>query len=177
MNIENEGTEENKPKLQPGDNSVKPNAYQVEDDDNLEEKDLKRTFLFGDAKMKSATDPGMEGQGMGGQNFGNNNLTPAGSDGANPPQNAGEGNAYFRRTEPSEEHPENENFVADGQEGGPGKQRAEVNVPGPNESPDQQKVGENHKEEGQQKPKPQQDYQEGTADEDGNKTFDGNYKK
>ena len=103
--------------------------------------------------MKSTTDPGMEGQGMGGQNFGDNNLTPAGNDPANPPQNAGEGNAYFRRTQPAEEHPENENFVA---------------------RDDQQKIGEQSKENGQIKPGPQQDYRQGTADEDGNKTFDEN---
>lgn len=173
MNIENEGTEEKQPITQPTDNSVKPNAYRVDDDDNLEEEDLKRTFLFGEGKMKSTTDPGMEGQGMGGQNFGGNNLTPAGNDPANPPQNAGEGNAYFRRTQPAEEHPENENFVAREQEGGPGKEDAETNIPGPNELPDQQKVGEDNKDDTQQKPEPQQDYREGTADDDGRKTFGG----
>ena len=57
----------------------------------------------------------------------------------------GEGNAYFRRTQPAEEHPENENFVAREQEGGPGKEDAETNIPGPNELPDQQKVGEDNK--------------------------------
>jgi hypothetical protein len=90
MNIGNKGTEENQQGMQPADNSVTTNAYRVEDDDNLEEEDLKRTFLFGKGKMKSTTDPGMEGQGMGGQNFGSNKLTPAGNDPANPPQNAGE---------------------------------------------------------------------------------------
>jgi len=56
----------------------KPNGYRLEDDDNLEEKDLKRTFLFGDAEMKSTNDPG-----MGAQNFGKNNVTPAGNDQGN----------------------------------------------------------------------------------------------
>src|ERR1700759_2598254 len=90
---------------------VKPNAYRVDDDQNLEEKDLKRNPLFGEGKMKSTGEPGMEGQGMGGQAFGENNLTPAGNDQDNPPQNATEHNAYFGRTQPAEEHPENSNFV------------------------------------------------------------------
>lgn len=167
MNIEKQGTDANDPS-QAGDKPVKPTAYRVGDDDNLEEKDLKRTFLFGEGKMKSTADPGMEGRGMGGQNFGNNNLTPAGNDPANPPQNAGEGNAYFRRTQPAEEHPENENFVPLEQEGGPGKKEDEPHIPGPNELPEQQKVGEQS---GQIKPEPQQGYQQGTADDDGRKTF------
>jgi hypothetical protein len=129
----------------------KPNAYRVEDDDNLEEKDLKTHYLFGDSKMKSTTDPGMEGQGMGGQKFGENNLTPAGNDKANPPQNAGEDNAYFRRRQPAEEHPEDSNFEANNDQ---------PNIPGPGELPEQQKVGEDT-------PKPQEKYREGTADDDG----------
>lgn len=148
----------------------KPNAYRVEDDDNKEEKDLKTHYLFGDAKMKNPNDPGMESQGMGGQNFGSNNLTPAGNDDANPPRNAGEGNAYFRRTQPAEEHPEDENFVARDQEGGPGGKEEAPNIPGPQELPDQQKVGEDDGEQSSHKPNPQQDYQEGTADSDGRNT-------
>src|ERR1700761_9017318 len=136
------------------------------EDKNLEEKDLKRTFHFGEGKMKSTTDPGMEGQGMGGHAFGENNLTPAGNDKDNPPQNADEHNAYFSRTQPAEEHPENSNFVAKGQEGGPGKAE-ETNIPGPQELPDQQKVGEDDG--GQKKPNPQEPYREGTADDDGKK--------
>ena len=116
--------------------------------------------------MKSTTDPGMEGQGMGGQTFGENNLTPAGNEKDNPPQNADEHNAYFSRTQPAEEHPENSNFVAKGQEGGPGKEE-ETNIPGPQELPDQQKVGEDDG--GQKKPNPQEPYREGTADSDGKK--------
>ena len=44
-----------------------PTGYRVEDDDNLEEKDLKRSALFGTGEMKKTTDRGMEGQGMGGE--------------------------------------------------------------------------------------------------------------
>src|ERR1700761_9066037 len=147
-------------------NDVKPTAYRVDDDDNLDEKDLTRSGLFGGGKMKRTTDPGMEGQGMGGQAFGENSLTPAGNDKDNPPQNADEHNAYFRRRQPAEEHPENSNFVAKGQEGGPGKAE-ETNIPGPQELPDQQKVGEDDG--GQKKPNPQEPYREGTADDDGKK--------
>jgi hypothetical protein len=156
MVSENETAEKNKPAEQPA-KPDKPNAYRVEDDNNLEEKDLKRAYLFGDAKMKSTNDPGMEGQGMGGHSFGENNLTQAGNDEANPPQNAGEGNAYFRRTQPAEEHPEDENFIARGQEGEPGN-KADL--------PDQQKAGANLKED-RSRPNPQDEYREGTADYDG----------
>ncbi|MBS1520338.1 MAG: hypothetical protein JST50_05040 [Bacteroidetes bacterium] len=166
MASENETAKEKKPAEQTV-NCDKPNAYRVEDDNNLEEKDLKRTYLFGDAKMKDANAPGMEGQGMGGQSFGENNLTPAGNDKANPPQNAGEDNAYFRRTQPAEEHPEDENFVASNQEGSPGDQESEPNIPGPRELPDQQKVGENTDQQDNHKPNPQEEYREGTADNDG----------
>jgi hypothetical protein len=147
-------------------NDDKPTAYRVEDEHNLEEKDLKRNYLFGEGKMKSADAPGMEGQGMGGSKFGQNNVTPAGDDKANPSQNAGYDNAYFRRNEPAEEHPENSNFVAEQQQGGADKNVGQPNIPGPNELPDQQKVGENTE---QNKPNPQQNYSEGTADNDGQK--------
>jgi hypothetical protein len=147
-------------------NDDKPTATRVENDDNLEEKDLKRSYLFGDGKMKDVNAPGMEGKGMGGSKFGENNLTPAGDDKANPSQNAGYDNAYFRRNEPSEEHPENSNFVAQEQQGSPDKDGGQPNIPGPNELPDQQKVGEDI---GQNKPNPQQNYREGTADNDGQK--------
>lgn len=165
MSSENETAEEKKQAEQSA-KADKPNAYRVDDDNNLEEKDLKRTYLFGDAKMKSTDDPGMERQGMGGQSFGENNLTPAGNDEANPPQNAGEENAYFRRTQPAEEHPEDENFIPRNQEGGPGK-KSDVNIPGPQELPDQQKVGENTNRQDEHKPNPQEEYREGTADNDG----------
>jgi hypothetical protein len=75
----------------------KPVASRV-DDENVEEKDLHRSFLFGDAQTK----PVKEGMPMGGESFGENNVTPSGDDKNNPSQNAGYSNAYFRRTEPSE---------------------------------------------------------------------------
>jgi hypothetical protein len=161
----------------------KPNAYRVEDDDNLEEKDLKRSPLFGKSEMKSPNDPGMEGNGMGGENFGQNNITQGGNDKDNPSQMAGDNNAYFNRTQPAEEHPENNNFKDPNQAGNPNysaamsasengrsdedqepagtepdsqpshqegtadddgdsEKKQQVNIPGPNEVPDQQKVGE-----------------------------------
>ena len=165
MASENETAEKKKPDEQPA-RPDKPGGYRVEDDNNLEEKDLKRTYLFGDAKMKSINDPGMEGQGMGGQSFGENNLTPAGNDEANPPQNAGEGNAYFRRTQPAEEHPEDENFIGRDQVGEPAK-KSEVDMPGLQELPGQQKIGKNTNPQDKHKPNPQEEYREGTADYDG----------
>lgn len=141
MSLENEASQHDRDEhdVKGNENSSKPNAYRVEDDDNLEEKDLKTHYLFGEGKMKSTSEPGMEGQGMGGQKFGENNLTPAGNDKDNPPQNAGENNAYFARTQPAEEHPEDSNF--------------EAKEPG--------NIG-NH-------PQPQDPYREGTADDDGYK--------
>ena len=135
---------------QHNENSVKPNAYRGEDDSNLDEKDLKTHYLFGDGKMKDPNAPGMEGQGMGGQAFGQNNLTPSGNDKDNPSQTAGTGNAYFNRTQPAEEHPENSNFkpgkeantYQEGTVDNDGKGNEQTNIPGPNELPDQQKVGE-----------------------------------
>ncbi|MFD0748850.1 hypothetical protein ACFQZS_01770 [Mucilaginibacter calamicampi] len=96
----------------PADNGT-PNAYVVKDDAGVEEKNLQRSYLFGDAEMK----PVREGQPMGGESFGENNVTPAGDDKNNPSQNAGYSNAYFGRTEPAEEHPENSNFTTDGENG------------------------------------------------------------
>jgi hypothetical protein len=128
--------------------------------------------------------PVREGQPAGGQNFGKNNNTSAANDKNNPSQYAGNSNAYFDRTEPSEEHPESTNFKDSNQEGAPDYDSAqpyskmnsadpkpekvergngendrphkgdtgyqestddddEINIPGPNELPDQQKVGEN----------------------------------
>lgn len=151
--------------------SGKPNAYRIEDNDNLEEKDLTKSYLFGNSEMKKANEAGMEGTGMGGSKFGQENLTPSGDDEANPSQNAGYTNEYFRRTEPSEEHPESSNFKNEEQSGQPDYSQAQptgnaepgpdqsdndtyqegtadndgdknTNIPGPNELPDQQKVGE-----------------------------------
>ena len=175
----------------------KPTAYRVEDDSNLEEKDLRRTaFMFG-SEEKTGNEEGMEGNGAGGHRFGESSNTPSGDDKNNPSQNAGYTNEYFRRTEPSEEHPENNNFKdpnqlgqsnyseatgavstgqSDAENTAPAKESEEngekvtdgdsndtennrnesqlsyqegtadgnddVNIPGPNETPDQQKVGE-----------------------------------
>ena len=155
-----------------------PKASVVEDKDNLTEDDLKREFLVNGDEKK----PVREGTGTGGENFGNNNLTPSANDKNNPSQYAGNSNAYFDRTEPSEEHPENSNFKPENPAGSPDYDEAqparantatepkpekvergngendrphkgntyeegtadndEPNIPGPNELPDQQKVGE-----------------------------------
>ncbi|MDB4922880.1 hypothetical protein [Mucilaginibacter sp.] len=161
--------------------AVKPNAWRVEDDKNLKEKNLERN-LYG--KSENNMKPVMEGRAMGGHSFGKNSNTPAGDDKNNPSQNAGYSNAYFARTEPLEEHPEDSNFKAKNQDGEPDYAKAqpyanwnnelpkpgkpeergdgendrpheestyqegtadnenEPNIPGPNELPDQQKVGE-----------------------------------
>ncbi|TSD66670.1 hypothetical protein FFF34_004480 [Inquilinus sp. KBS0705] len=159
----------------------KPRAYRVDDDDNLEEKDLRHVMLFG-SEEKTGDEPNMESKGAGGQNFGKDSKTPSGDDKNNPSQNAGYSNEYFRRTEPLEEHPEYNNFkdpnqlgqsnyteatgaVPNGQsdeenaapakdseenkdeqqlqyQEGTADRNQEANIPGPNELPDQQKVGE-----------------------------------
>ncbi|MEO6151258.1 MAG: hypothetical protein ABIN95_00295 [Mucilaginibacter sp.] len=98
-------------------NSEKPNAYRVEDDDNLKEESLKKTFLGGE--MKDADQPGMESHGAGGEKFGEENLTTAGDDKNNPSQHAGYTNGYFARTEPSDENPQNNNFKDGDQQGEP----------------------------------------------------------
>ena len=71
--------------------------------------------------------PIREGQPSGGQKFGEDNHTPSGDDKNNPSQNAGYSNEYFRRTEPSEEHPENSNFKPQDQEGEPDYDSAQPN--------------------------------------------------
>lgn len=158
---------------------TQPNASRVDDGDNIEEKDLEKHYLFG--KGDFHPNP-TEGQGTGGKNFGEENKTPSGDDKNNPSRTAGYTNAYFARTEPSDEHPENTNFKAPEQEGAPdyskaqtqssdepkpdkvergngendrpnpaspyregkeeGQDSDEENIPGPQELPDQQKVGE-----------------------------------
>jgi len=144
----------------PTETKTKPHAYRVEDDDNIEESDLKKTFLFG--KGDDPANP-TEGQGVGGQKFGQNNLTPSGDDKNNPSQNAGYSNAYFARTEPSEEHPEDSNFTAQNQSGASDYSKAQPNAS--NNEPKPEKVergnGENDR------PHPQEEYNEGTDDEDG----------
>lgn len=99
------------------DDNQKPTASRVEDDDNLTEEDLKKTFLGGE--MKDANAPGMESNSSGGHKFGEENNTPAGDDKNNPSQLVGYTNGYFKRTEPSEEHPENTNFKDAQQDGEP----------------------------------------------------------
>ncbi|NCD71880.1 hypothetical protein [Mucilaginibacter agri] len=106
---------------QDADSSNEPRGYHVDDDKNLKEKDLKRHYLFGEAHMADPDSPGHEGVGDGGQNFGKTNVTTSGDDSANPSRNAGYTNAYFKRTEPAEEHPENSNFKPAHQEGSPTK--------------------------------------------------------
>jgi hypothetical protein len=146
--------------------NTKPNAYRVDNGAGLDEKDLEKNYLFG--KGDNPANP-TEGKSTGGENFGKPNLTPAGDDKNNPSQNAGYTNAYFARNEPSDEHPEDSNFTAPGQDGSPKPEKVErgngendrphpqqpytegtddndgtdaPNIPGPQELPDQQKVGE-----------------------------------
>ena len=117
-----------------------PNAYRVDDDHNKEEKDLKRS-----GKMR----PVSEGKPMGGQNFGSNNVISAGDDKNNPSRYAGYSNAYFKRTEPLQEHTESNNFVPsekyvynEGTVDYDGESHDKPNIPGPGELPDWQYVGE-----------------------------------
>lgn len=86
-----------------------------------------------------------EGQGVGGHNFGREgSATPMGDDKDNPSRYAGTTNAYFNRVAPTEEDTANNNFKAAHQEGEPDYAAAhnQTNIPGPQEVPDQQKVGE-----------------------------------
>jgi hypothetical protein len=149
--------------LQAGD---KPNAYRADDGAGLDEKALEKTFLFGKGNFEPHP---TEGKSEGGQNFGKENLTPAGNDKNNPSQLAGSTNAYFNRKEPSEEHPEDSNFTAKDQEGAPNYSKAISTKTMENTSPKPEEVkrgdGENDR------PHPQQTYTEGTADDDG--TDDG----
>lgn len=104
------------------------------------------------------TKPVTEGQPMGGQNFGSNNVTPAGDDKNNPSQNAGYSNEYFRRTQPAEEHTESNNFKPLDQEGKPDYEKAQSG-----KSDDDEKETE-----------PTQTYEEGTADNDGQSNAEPN---
>ncbi len=123
-------------------NDTTSNAYRVDDEDEVTESDLKRNFLFGEAEMN----PVSEGQPMGGHGFGKSNITPSGDDKNNPSQNAGYSNAYFARTEPSQEHPENSNFTPDGenehQEGTADNDGQYQNAePGPVDITDKERLG------------------------------------
>lgn len=86
----------------------------------------------------NSTKPVREGQPMGGQKFGESSNTYAGDDKNNPSQNAGYTNEYFRRTEPSDEHPEDSNFKVKEQEGSPDydKAQARMSPADHNENPD-----------------------------------------
>jgi len=142
----------------------KAGGRRVDDGAGLNEQDLEKTFLFG--KGPNVANP-TEGKGTGGQNFGQENNTPAANDKNNPTRMAGHTNAYFDRNEPSEEHPEDSNFTAPGQDGEPDYDKAQPNdTTMENTDPKPEKVergnGENDR------PHEQQPYTEGTDDNDGN---------
>lgn len=116
----------------------KATGYRADNGDGTEEKDLKGNPLFGRGEMREVK----EGQPMGGQSFGQDgNPTPTGDDKDNPSRNAGYTNGYFARTKPSEEYTANNNFKAPEQQGEPDYDNARPNVAGPQEVPDQQRVG------------------------------------
>jgi hypothetical protein len=141
----------------PKNEKSKPNAWRVDNEDNLAEDNLKRS-LTGEPDRNRV----MEGKPMGGQNFGKNNVTPAGDDKNNPSQNAGYNNPYFARTQPSEEHPEDNNFKSPGQQGRPDYTMAQSDTTIANEMPKPEKIergnGENDR------PHKGAQYQEGTVD-------------
>lgn len=110
--------------------SPKAGGYKVEDDSNLDEKALRTRNVIWGGEMADADSPGHESHGMGGHAFGEMNETRSGDDPANPSRNAGYNNEYFRRTEPSEEHPENQNFKPDHQEGTPDEDMGKQETPG-----------------------------------------------
>ena len=138
--------------------SAKAGGYKVEDDDNLEEKDLKRTIFGGEEA--NPDQHGYESHGMGGHSFGEISETRSGDDLANPSRNAGYTNDYFKRTEPLQEHPENQNFTPKEQEGEPDMNQGKEEVPGYREDPEQQKVGGVENDDHNKT-------QEGTSDSDG----------
>jgi hypothetical protein len=151
--------DENSPNYARSADAPAAGGYKVEDDSNLEESDLKRTFFGGEDANPDK--PGYEAEGMGGQAFGEISETRSGDDLANPSRNAGYSNDYFKRTEPLQEHPENQNFKPKEQEGEPDMNEGKTEVPGYREEPDQQKVG------GVEGEAPEQVTQEGTSDSDG----------
>jgi hypothetical protein len=140
----------------------KPNGYPTDNGAGLNEKDLTKNFVYAGDKNKPVT----EGQPTGGQKFGENNLTYSGDDKNNPSQNAGYSNGYFKRTEPSEEHPEDTNFKTANQDGTPDYDKAQPYSKMENETPKPEKIergnGENDR------PHKGNTYQEGTDDSDGN---------
>jgi hypothetical protein len=122
------------------DTDTKPNAYRVDDDDNADEKSLKRNYIIG-GEMKDANAPGMEGEGTGGHKFGGHSHPPTGDDPANPSRNAGYSNGYFSRTEPMEESPEKNNFKNQDQQGEPDYQAPKTTTPEQEEEPEQKEAG------------------------------------
>ena len=109
--------------------------------------------------------PIREGEPMGGHRFGENAITPSGDDKNNPSKNAGYNNAYFGRTEPSEEHPEDTNFRPADQEGAPNYDKAQpyskMTAQDPKPEPVERGNGENDR------PHKSAPYVEGTDDNDG----------
>ena len=158
MNFNEDNHAAGKDNQQQETNKIQPTATLVDDGTGLDEKDLKKSFLFGINDTQTPT----EGKAAGGQNFGGENLTPAANDKNNPTQMAGHTNAYFDRNEPSEEHPEDSNFTAKHQEGAPDYSKAQAaNATEP--KPDEVKRGDGEND----RPHPQQPYTEGTDDSDG----------
>ncbi|WP_295798382.1 hypothetical protein [Mucilaginibacter sp.] len=147
----------------------KPNAWRVNDDKNLTEERLARN-LYG--KSENNMKPVKEGQAMGGHSFGKNSKTPAGDDRNNPSQNAGYTNAYFARTEPSEEHPEDTNFKVKSQDGEPDYAKAQPYSNWHNETPKPEKPEERGDGEND-RPHEETSYQEGTADNENEPNIPG----
>jgi hypothetical protein len=141
--------------------AAKPNAWRVDDDKNLKEKNLERN-LYG--KSEHNMKPVMEGKAMGGHSFGKNSNTPARDDKNNPSQNAGYSNAYFARTEPSEEHPEYSNFKVKDQEGVPDYVKAQPYANWTSEEPKPGKAEERGDGENDRPHEEDNIYNEGTAD-------------
>lgn len=137
----------------------KPNAWRVNDAKSIKEANLERN-LYG--KSEHNMKPVKEGQAMGGHSFGKASNTPAGDDKNNPSQNAGYTNAYFARTEPSEEHPEDSNFKVKNQDGEPDYAKAQPYANWKNETPKPEKPergnGENDR------PHEETAYQKGASD-------------
>jgi hypothetical protein len=87
---------------------------------------------------------GMEGQPMGGHNFGRDGKPTMGDDKDNPSRYAGNTNAYFNRVAPTEEDTANNNFKAEYQQGEPDYDAAQPvhNTPTPQETDNRQQVEE-----------------------------------
>lgn len=139
MELDNEQLTNTQDEVKQHTNDAKPTAYRVDDDDETDEASLRKNYIIG-GEMKDANAPGMEGEGMGGQEFGGNSNPPTGDDPANPSRNAGYSNGYFARTAPLEEHPENNNFKAESQQGQPDYEQATAG--NPDEDSEQKSAGE-----------------------------------